>query len=78
MPCTFGSRALFPPHCYNAYDAVRLCMMQKLDHDTCTEVYAAFSPCADEMVSMRAAGQRRMDEQERVARLQEAAAKAKS
>ncbi len=68
---------MFPPHCYDAYDAVRLCMMQKLDHETCTDVYAAFRPCADEMAYKRAQAQRKAEEEERQRRLQEAAARNK-
>lgn len=68
------SRAVFPPHCFKAFDAVRLCMMQKLDHHTCTEVYQAFAPCADEMAARRASALREREERERKAKLEAAAA----
>jgi hypothetical protein len=68
-----ASRSVFPPTCYDAFDAVRLCMMQRLDHDTCTEVYTAFRPCADEMAARKARLQRKKDEDERRRRLEEAA-----
>lgn len=71
------SRAVFPKHCYKPFDAVRLCMMQKLDHDTCTEVYQAFSPCADEMAARRDAALRARDERERKDRMTAAAGKLK-
>ena len=73
----FYSRSVFPPHCYDAFDAVRLCMMQKLDQSTCTDVYAAFRPCADEMKVRSAQVQRKKDEEERRQRMQEAAERAK-
>ncbi len=69
------SRAVFPPHCYDHFDAVRLCMMQRLDHHTCTEVYAAYAPCGEEMTRRRAAALRAREDTERRQRLDDAAAK---
>ena len=69
---------MFPPHCYDAFDAVRLCMMQQLDHDTCSDVYAAFRPCADEMAYRRAQVQQQNEEEERKRRLTDAAARNKA
>ena len=45
-------------------------MMQKLDHDTCTEVYAAFAPCGDEMASRRTEALREREARQRRERLQ--------
>jgi hypothetical protein len=49
-------------------------MMQKLDHDTCTEVYQTFAPCADEMAARRRKALREREEKQRKERLEAAAA----
>lgn len=42
-------RAKHPPHCYRAYDALRLCLIQKIDTVTCGKIVEAYRPCAREL-----------------------------
>ena len=43
-------RAKHPLHCYSAYDALRLCLVQKVtDPQTCGKVLEAYRPCAKEL-----------------------------
>ncbi len=42
-------RAKHPPHCYRAYDALRLCLIQRVDTLTCGKIVEAYRPCAKEI-----------------------------
>jgi hypothetical protein len=55
-------RAKHPPQCYRAYDAVRLCLLQRIDPHTCGKVMEAYRPCAREVHKMKL--QRVMEQEE--------------
>jgi hypothetical protein len=42
-------RAKHSEQCYKAYDALRLCLIQRVDTVTCSRVLEAYRPCAAEL-----------------------------
>lgn len=48
-------RAKHPPHCYRAFDALRLCLVGRVDKATCEKVAAAYQPCARELKKAKVA-----------------------
>lgn len=46
-------RSTYPPYCYRAFDDMRLCILQKVDPDSCRKMLIAFQPCAKEARNMR-------------------------
>lgn len=58
-------RAKHPPHCYSAYDSLRLCLVQRLDPPTCGRVMEAYRPCAAELHKARIARMMAAEEERR-------------
>jgi hypothetical protein len=59
-------RAKHPPHCYSAYDALRLCLVQKVtDPQTCGRVLEAYRPCAKELQREKVKRMMQLEEERR-------------
>ena len=59
-------RAKHPPYCYSAYDALRLCLVQKItDPQTCGKVLEAYRPCARELQKEKVRRMMSLDEERR-------------
>lgn len=58
-------RAKHPPHCYAAYDSLRLCFIQRLGPETCTKVMESYRPCARELQKRRLAQQMEAEDERR-------------
>lgn len=59
------ARAKHPVHCRPAWDSMRLCIIKRLDKETCEKIAQAYAPCSKELERAKAAKLLAADEERR-------------